>query len=310
MLTSSKFPDPKHKNIWLIEFYSLTPAAREFKDKFVSLAQTLSKSGVKAGAVSCESETMLCRKHLGATNSRVPTFAVVSSGGFKVFDSDEGSSASPSPKALYEFVIQSIPTEVHNLRIVPQLEEFVSSKCADKKQASYGVCLIFLTAKFETSLFIKALAHSVAGQAVVGEIRGSNNLLAKELGLGPQPNLPIVLVVCAGGDKLASLRYEGDLNAQGQTEKVLSWFESKFAKGKSAGVCKGLQQKSTEAKKQRAKRQQGMSRLTLAELRKKKIKELREIADDLQISSAGLAEKEDWVSAVASKIGLRLEREL
>jgi len=283
--------------------------ARDYKERFVPLAQTLAKNGVRVGAVSCDGEVALCRRELGGgfNPRRLPLFAVITSAGTSVFeDENEGSATPPpAPKKLYDFVAQSIPQEVHNLRLVPQLEEFISSKCADKRQASYGVGFVLVTAKFETSLFIKTLAHAVSGKAAVAEIRGSNNLLAKELGLGNQPNLPVLLVVCAGSDKLASLTYTGsDMKDQ---DKVTAWLESKFGKGRGASTCKGLQQKSVEARKARAKRQEGVKRLSMAELRRRKVKELREMAEDMGIPAAGLVEKDDYVAAIAAKVGIRVE---
>jgi len=308
MLSGNKFPDPaKLKVVWLVEFYtSASPTARDFKDKFVTLAQQLAKNGVKAGAVSCDSDAAICRRTLGTSfnSRRMPMFAVLTSEGANIY---EGEGGKLSPKDLYDFVVASIPQEVQNLRLVPQLEEFVSSKCSDKKQASYGIGVILLTSKFETSLFIKAIAHSLTSKAVVAEIRGSNNLLAKELGLGNQPAFPILVAVCGGSDIQAVLRFEGDLK---DTDKVIKWIEGKFGSSRSTSACKGLQQKANEMRKARAKRQEGAKRLTLAELRKKKIKELREMAEDLQVAMAGLVEKDDYVGAVARKLGIKVAGEL
>jgi len=302
VLSASKYPDGKSKDVWFVQFYAPNSAARDSKDKFVALAQSLSKSGVKAGAVSCDSEPALCRKVLGTVSPRMhPMYVVVASGEDFVYQDEDGQSSSPAPKRLHEFVVSTIPAEVQNLRLATQLETFSLVQCADKRKAAYGVGVILLTAKFETSLFIKSLAHSLQNKAAVAEVRGSNNQLAKELGLGNQPAYPILVVLCSGSDKLASLRYDGDLK---EFDKTSKWIEDKFGRGRAEGTCRQLRSKSSEARKKRQQRAEGAKKLSVAELRKKRVGELVDMCEDLGVPSSGLVEKSDFVNAIAAKLGL------
>jgi hypothetical protein len=304
LLSASKYPDGKNKDVWFLQFYAPNSAARDSKEKFVALSQSLAKSGVKVGAVSCDSEPALCRRVLGTVSPRMrPMYVVVAAGEDFVYQDEDGQGSSPSPKRLHEFVVASIPTEVHNLRLATQLEIFSSVQCADKRKAAYGVGVILLTAKFETSLFIKSLAHSLRDKAAVAEIRGSNNQLAKELGLGNQPAYPILVVLCSGSDKLASLRYDGDLK---EWDKASRWIDDKFGRGRAEGTCRQLRSKSGEARKKRQQRAEGAKRLSVADLRKKRVGELIDMCEDLGVPSAGLVEKADYVNAIAAKLGLGL----
>lgn len=301
--TGGKYPDKSSKNIWFVEFYSSSSTSKDYRTKFVKLAQSMRTNGIKVGSVHCENDQQLCRRVLGSSfNPRqMPVFMVSTSSGDVAYDEDGAHISNPAPKKLYDFVVNSIPDEVVNMRQVAQLDEFISTRCADKKRASYGAGVILLTAKFETSLFIKSLAHSLAGKAPVAEVRGSNNNLAKELGLGNQPSYPILIVICAGTDRLAHVKYDGDLK---DFDKVGRFIESNFGKKKAAATCKKLQGNAKEQKQQREKRRQSNKALTLDQLRKKKVAELREIAEDLAVAIAGLYEKDEFVSAIAQSLGL------
>lgn len=303
----NKYPDPKSKQLWFIEFYSSSPPSRDYKEKFVKLAQSMRQSGVKVGSVHCDNDQQLCRRVLGNSfNPRqLPVFAVASSGGDDIYSNDGAYDSNPSPKMLHEFVVGAIPGEVANLRQVAQLDEWISKKCADKKAASYSAGVVLLTAKFETSLFIKSLAYSLVGKAPVAEVRGSNNNLAKELGLGSQPSYPILIVICAGTDRLAHMRYDGDLK---EFDKVLGFIESHFGgRNRAAATCKRLYGKSKEKLQQREKRRAANKRLSLADLKKKKVAELREIVEDLAISVAGLFEKDDYIRVVHEHLTRHVE---
>lgn len=85
-----------------------------------------------------------------------------------------------SLKELYEFVNEKAPSAgLANLRLSPQATDFIANTCADKTKASLGIGLILFTAKFDSSLLMKSVAHALRGKVAVGEVRGSNDKLAR-----------------------------------------------------------------------------------------------------------------------------------
>ena len=124
------------------------------------------------------------------------------------------------------------------------------------------------------------------------QVRGANDKLAREFGL---PNkYPTLVAVCAGGDKYAREVFPGDLKDLAAMEK----FAGGFGGAAGAKRCAGLRDQAGKEKQRRAAQSQSVKTLTEAQLKKKKIAELREIIDDLGIPSAGLLEKPDYVAAI------------
>jgi len=286
----------KSKNIWFVEFYlPREQPSKAYKEKFIKLATSIKQQGVRVGAVNCEAEKNLCNQHV--KNRPMPIFMVVSSQG-ELLVPQKGSDP-PAPKALLEFLVEHAPGDVLNMRQLPQADEFVSKTCSDKKKAALGAGVILFTSKFDTSLLIKSLAHTYRTRLAVAEVRASNDKLAKEFGLGNKPAYPILVIVCTGSEKMANLVYEGDLKKSADVEKFL---ESKLGGKRSADTCKTLHGKAKKERERRSKQGAGISKLSDDELKKKPIKELREIVDDLGLKSEGLLEKADYVQAIRNHV--------
>ena len=161
----------------------------------------MKSNGVKTGAVNCDREQELCRNIRSVQTGR-PAIRLVYGSEHIPYD---GATMPDklSLKDVYEFVTEKTPLEgVTNLRLSTQADEFTSKNCADKRKTTLGIGLILFTAKFETSLMIKSVAHALRGKVVVGEARGANDNLAREFGLGN--DFPILIAVCAGQEKLAN----------------------------------------------------------------------------------------------------------
>jgi|MDTB01.1.fsa_nt_gb hypothetical protein len=198
-------------------------------------------------------------------------------------------------KAFLSFLSLQMPVDIANLRLQAHVEDLLQRA----RKTKWGIVLIELTDQFDTSLMSKALAFQHRGNVLVGESRGSNAKLAKEFGLGSLPPYPQYIAICASNDdKLANLVYNGKRTKKQLDEWLNKNFQSKAARMR---VCDKLR-KSGEAS--RAKAKDNLSkvlRLSKAELEKKRVKELRELCEDLGgINVALLKEKGDFVEAILS----------
>ena len=194
-----------------------------------------------------------------------------------------------------------MPVEIANLRLFPQVDDLLKRA----KSTSWGIALIELTDQFDTSLMSKALAFQHRGNVVVGEARGSNSKLAKEFGLGSQPAYPQFVALCASNnDKLANLVYSGKRTKKQLDDWLTKNFESKSMRRR---MCDKMRK---EGESTRAKAKDDLSkvlRLSKADLEKKRVKELRELSEGLEIIVAVLKEKSDFVEAI---LNLGKKREL
>ena len=187
--------------------------------------------------------------------------------------------------------LKDLPIPVNNLRLSVQVDTFLQD---DASSSSMKVVLIELTDAFDTSLMVKTLAFSLNKKVAVAEVRASNNALAKEFGLGAQPQYPIILALCAENGKLAGLMYEGDY----KRKNIESWLDKSFLGKKRALTCKKLRNAEAAESARRYKQSLSAQSMSLEELQRKRVKQLREIADDLQIKTDTLREKEDFVQAI------------
>ena len=186
-----------------------------------------------------------------------------------------------------------MPVEIANLRLTLQLDDLLKRA----KQTNWGIALIELTDQFDTSLMSKALAFQHRGNLVVGEARGSNTKLSKELGLGSQPTYPQYVVLCSSNDdKIASLVYNGKRTKKQLDDWLTKNFESKPMRRR---MCDKLK-KQGEATRAKAKEDLSqVLRLSKAQLEKKRVKELRELCESLEgINIAVLKEKSDFIEAI------------
>ena len=317
-LSSSKYPDSKSRFIWyvVLRFINMRFSLQQYlfnhfelnrviifydprderipniKDKFIKLASTLKQGGVKTGAVNCEREQELCRKHGGVGSvsmvhhlTRVPY---------------QGDLGNFNPKSLFDFVNEKAPGDVANLRLSTQANDFVLTRCGNKKTSSFGIGLILFTSKFETPLMLKTLSFALSGKVAVGEVRGGNENLTREFGLTYA--YPMLVAVCGGKEKLANEIYTGDMKDISSIEK----FAQEFV---SPQKCQNLQKKAQKEKERRQAQKKSVSSLTEQELNKKRVSELREIVEDLSLSTAGMLEKGDYIRSILEH-NSRIKQEL
>lgn len=129
-----------------------------------------------------------------------PTIKFYQAGGRGV-DTYEGAQ---TPKALYEFAVERLPSQVVNLRTLPQLEAF---KTENVTRATSKCGAVLLTDKFETSPLYKALSTHFYPQIAFAEARASNQKLAEAVGVA---SFPTLVMVCHGQVQ----EYDGDLKLE------------------------------------------------------------------------------------------------
>ena len=137
--------------------------------------------------------------------------------------------------------------------------------------------------QFDTSLLVKSLSVGLQGKAAVAEVRGSNNQLAKEFGLGAQPQYPIILALCSENGKLAGLKYPGNMKKRAEIE---AWVDTNFLGRNRMKTCKNLRNAEADEAKRRHKLTLSVASMNKEQLLKKRVKQLREIAEDLDIKTA------------------------
>ena len=166
-ITSNKYPTSRSTEVWILQFFMKLNDNK--KEKFVKMSKNLSQQGVKFGAIDCNSEQELCRLKGILASAAGNNPSVKLHAGSKEIDYEENSGA----LSFSQFLVNEIPSDVKNLRLVSQIEEFVSLSKYSK--ASYGVSLILISAKFDTSLVLKTVAFHLKGKVSVGEVRGAGS---------------------------------------------------------------------------------------------------------------------------------------
>ncbi len=154
--------------------------------------------------------------------------------------------------------------------------------------------LVEFTDKFDTSLLVKSLSNGLRGRYAVAEVRGSNNQLAKEFGLGAQPQYPIYLALCAENGKLAGLKYSGP-STRANIER---WLDKNFLGEKRVKTCKKLRNAEAMETARRYKLSMSAMSMSEAQLQGMRVKQLREVAEDLNIKTEVLREKRDFIEAI------------
>lgn len=181
------------------------------------------------GAVNCEEQQGLCQQE-GVEG--YPTIRGYINGQAHEF------SGGRSAAALKEFALGLIPNKVVALSSKRALEALLKD-CGGgaRSGAAWGLCLVLVTDKRETSPLYRSLSSQYAGNVVFGEIRaatsGGGAALAAELGVKPpgvggDDALPALVAICNGDLSLAE-RYEG---AGGMKSTSLKKFVNQFASGK------------------------------------------------------------------------------
>jgi hypothetical protein len=292
-LAKSSYPDSKSsKFVWLIQYYSVVKNdkdSRAFKEKFIKLANRVKIDGIKVGIVNCDVEREIC---LANKISKYPSFKLVYGKDSVVFDPSTSEDKMLTSKSLFNFVLEKMPGTVLNIRHKQGAEDLLATLVS--KGYKNNVALLLFTQKFETSLVIKHLAYMLDGSVAVGEVRGSNDKLSLEFGVRVYPSL---LALCGGHELDMSETFEGDL----KDFSALMKFVDKF-KNNSKSSCEKLRKAKQADKEKRKVRVQQVKRLTESQVKKMKIKELKEIAVDIGLGQTGLLEKSDYISAILKHI--------
>ena len=300
VLTAKAFKDSTRRNIWciccltvylryyshmvlytrrLVQFFSPSDSkSQRFRDAFLKVAMSVKQYEIKVGTVDCNKEEDLCAKEGVKT---FPSFQVYFDGGKSLPMKDEQPT---SAKGLMQFVEETIPNEVANVRLQPQLDELLAK--AKGTRGIWGV-LLLITDSYDPSMVLKAAAIKFRQKVLVGEVRGSNEKLRKYLNIS---NAPALIFYC-GGDKHAFERYGGDLSDLKQISSFLNTFQS-------GERCRSLLKKAQESRSQREQLANQAKKLSEKDLSKKKVSELRGILDELKIPTDSLLEKSDFVRAI------------
>jgi len=286
----SKTLSSSTKTPTLIQFYSQqsNDKSARFKDKFVKLAGVLKPQGISLGAVDCDTEQKLCQ---AKSIKEFPSYMLVVNKEEKLFVHKDAETA-VTPALLTQFIHDSLPTAVYNIRQPGQLEEFVK---VNASKAAYGVGALLVTSKYDSPLIVKSLAFAMKGKVAVGEIRGKNDKLTKELNLD-ESKLPVLLFFCSG---LPHSSYETYAVDDAADLKDLKKITTQLEKYKSKEYCKTLSGKlRKEGAKKHATARETLKRVTYDELKKMPVSRLKELLADLKLSETDLLEKEDFVRAI------------
>jgi len=149
------------------------------------------------GAVNCDTEQALCTKY---NIKNLPAMKLLVEG-----QTIEYELGALSAKQIHQFIMDNMPNDITNIRRPEQATEFLTKTHKENKMAA-----MLFTAKYETSLLYKSLAHQYKSTISFGEIRASNPAVSSRYGVTKYPTL---LIFCEGGeDHTKSVEYSGDLN--------------------------------------------------------------------------------------------------
>lgn len=189
--------------------------------------------------------------------------------------------------------MRETPIDVANIRHL----NHVKSLAQEAMEKKWGVAIIEFTDSFDTSPMSRSIAWASKDKVTVGIVRASNNQLASDFGLGSQPQYPQIVAIC-GGDKvdtLANLVFSGTRHRK----QIDSWLLKNFGTfALRRDTCEKLRKK---AKRERIRRKNELKEIfdmPKEELEKKRVKELRRLAEDMNIATESLFEKSDFVDAI------------
>ena len=276
----------------LIHYYSPRDGkSQDIKGSFQTLSKTLTQQGIKLGTVNCDKEASLCKsKNIKSSSSYIQLIY-----GIKSYDYDSKKYEGDvySSESITNFIQAELPNDgITNIRIVPQVDTFLSTTCTNKEKANMGICLILFTSEYETPLFLKSLSLYFNNKIPIAEVKASNDNLATAFQI-PQKQYPILLAVCGGTEKLAYEQFKGNLKSKNFI-KDIETFSNTF---KNKQKCQELindKIQSTKLKKSK------YLKMTELQLKKLKISELKQAIDMLNIktSFSDLIEKSDYIKAI------------
>jgi thiol-disulfide isomerase/thioredoxin len=307
-LRASKFPDDKARNIWMVEFYSPQCGhCRRMAPEFEALPAKF-KGVVSVGAVDCQDEYELCRKHNIRSYPTIKLFAGKALRGVE-FNGQERSAGAMS-KWVLEQVTGSpqLLSQVGQLRRRAQLEDAL---VGSRRQLS--LAFLFFTEKYDTSAAVVSLAHATRSYAPLGEVRGSNQALMHEFGLSADDQ-PAFLAVCVAPEGaslpagelpiLAVERYEG---GEPTYENFIK-FADRFKKGARCKELARTHKYVPPKENYRTPPPPGpppfpamndrpvLEDPSIHDYSKMRLKELRKLVEAFRQRCDGCNEKEQWVA--------------
>jgi curved DNA-binding protein CbpA len=290
----------KSPDIWFVQlYYPDQQETQAQKEKFAKLSVSLTKKGIKVGAVDCQLiANDKCRtftSQLTTESVTFPVYVLLTKGQKSLFTSPSGERLSLSNSNVHDFMHRVVPSVVHNVRTVQQTASVVQNTFADPKLAQYRGGLLLLTKEFEPSLTLKILAHRLSGKVAIAEARGNNQAVGRELSI-EERDFPVLVFICGGTtETFVTEKFTGDLSSVEELEV----FASKF-KGKDK--CRDMiKSKSAASHKERMAALKELQSLTVEELRSKSVSQLRLLARKLKISAAAtFSEKDEFVHALMS----------
>ena len=194
---------------------------------------------------------------------------------------------------LLDYIVRETPVDVANIRH----EDHVKTLCEEVMGKKWGVAVIEFTDSYDTSLLSRSIAWANKDKLSVGIVRASNNQLASEFGLGSQPLYPQIVAMCAGEnvDNLANLVFTGTRHRK----QVDSWLLKHFGTfALRRETCEKLRKKARRERARRKNELKEVSKMSKEVLEKKRVKELRRLAQDMDIATETLIEKSDYVDAI------------
>jgi hypothetical protein len=194
-------------------------ACIQAKPAVVQLAEKT--SFIKVGSVDCgrnERSKIFCAEK-GVERDNVPRFAMAIHGKLLFYTSETESI--PSAKALHDFVIENMPTDlIQNINHVSQIHDRLLLGTKTK------IAVLLLTDKYETSTLYMSLSYQYRFDFIFGESRAKNLGLSKEFGVKKYPLLIAIMKQQHDGQEkwgdYELIRYEGPLKGN----EISQWLDS------------------------------------------------------------------------------------
>ena len=307
-LTGKDFPSKDSKFVWLVLFYDPQSISDEVVQEYVKLGEKLKSAGVKTGAVDCGKHPKKCEEVVSSESVVLFRAALITKGEKNILDDSTvmNNRNSLNLKKMYDFVKDSTPNFVLNIRQAHQLESLLSSSSAASPAGcgASGACLILWTAHFDSSLLMKTLAVANKNIITVAEVRGGNEQLAKVFHV---EKFPTIMMACATTGQWQSVEhlayevYEGDY----KNNKEINAFVNSFSdKTKCKSLRSNLRRKNMKLKKSAEEYMQDIieaGEKGIKEFSAKKVSELKKLATNIGINVEkieSLVEKKDLVQSI------------
>ncbi|GAB4816305.1 hypothetical protein N2152v2_003351 [Parachlorella kessleri] len=201
--------------VWLIKFYApWCGHCRQLSPKWKKVGEALN-GVVKVAAVNCDEQKALCQQH---QIRGYPTIKAFRDG--KLFDYQGERTAS----AIRDWGLSLLPNHVKKVGSQRQLDDFLKTcQPGSASAAKWGVCVLLLTAKAQTSALYKSLASRYKGKIAFGEVQGSHQELSHVFGVTKYPTL---LALC-NGNKDAIIPFTDEMKSTRLSKFLNQFYQSK-----------------------------------------------------------------------------------